>query len=993
MTVGVHYTGVVFGLGALLLAVEVLLYYVRRVERRGLGYAGYTLIIVGYILYLYSFIVQDYSLKPVYETSAPGLTLLHRIGASWATGGGSLVVYTVIVALIALTHRITARNSSYNLALILGYNILTISGFILSLLLGGFDRLEFKADYGLGLNPVLKSIWLLPHPLAVFTAYALITASAVSVLAGRVRASDILAKVGWIFITLGNLMGGYWAYETLGWGGYWAWDPVETATLVPWLFLTAYFHVKPLSESVAKATIMMSASSVYLAMAVTRTGLSPLHSFAEPRTIAVILLLIGMILFLYRADVYLRGSLEELYIKTISKPKQYSLGLLLSYTALLVASIAVYVSLLIPVLMTSIGMDGGRYVLQGDNAVRALYPILYPSLILLLSGITLCTLALRLSFREHIALVAGVTLTAVILAYLTYNGRIVWAPRSSIWTNTMISFALPYVALALASTAYMIVSHIPLRDVRQILLSTLHMSMALLVLGILLSGPYSYNPAYFTGEMRLKLGDEISVGDVRLKLVGYKYELVGEPVDVYTPYAGKSMIFKASGFTLLLLAAGFTDYIINATRGETLLKSMNILEELGGRSISGYHELRNVTVTFTVGDRTFKEEGVRVAVNLAQGYLNLLHLGSSTASINLTLTGSMTLNLKTQVGNLSTKGLTVEVVSSEPLKLTWPGGRIKFNITSLKIVHFNNLTLLDYNRTLTLTDFVALARGRVSINGEPHDIPLLFEDHAIASYAFFNQGGLFSDVWRIMVNTGVREYLANRTWVKSMVSSIAPEFHTAHVSLSGLLDLIVAPPIPRVLPEGVILTLEFEVADGGRSYPVELKMRFDVNGEIQGIKGLVPKPLIVGRGLTDVYLEVYPPYVRRYTWGVGVHELLAYYIHEVSKNMSMLEKLGLASLFASATVYSPGDPQALARMMLVNPHVLAYSTLELLDYMVNFNPQEDSLIKSEGLVVRAKIVPKVKLVWLSSILMVVAELLLILTPIIGTLRGRRLTSI
>jgi hypothetical protein len=124
-----------------------------------------------------------------------------------------------------------------------------------------------------------------------------------------------------------------------------------------------------------------------------------------------------------------------------------------------------------------------------------------------------------------------------------------------------------------------------------------------------------------------------------------------------------------------------------------------------------------------------------------------------------------------------------------------------------------------------------------------------------------------------------------------------------------------------------------------------------------------------------------------------VHELLAYYVHEVSKNMSMLEKLGLASLFASATVYSPGDPQALARMMLVNPHVLAYSTLELLDYMVNFNPQEDSLIKSEGLVVRAKIVPKVKLVWLSSILMVVAELLLILTPIIGTLRGRRLTSI
>ena len=979
--VSIHYTGILFGLGALLLTLEILTYYIKKVERRDLGYAGYIVIIASYVLYVYSFISQDYSLKPVYETSAPGLTLLQRIGASWATGGGSLVTYTAVVALIALIHRISTRHTSHGLMLTLGYNVLSISGFILSLLLGGFNKLEFEVEYGLGLNPLLKSIWLLPHPLTVFIAYALITTSAINILAGRSRASDILAKIGWIFITLGNLTGGYWAYETLGWGGYWAWDPVETATLTPWLLLTAYIHVKPLNERIAKATLMMSASSVYLAMAVTRTGFSPLHGFAEPRTLAVIILLVGIIVFLYKAYVDLRGSLEELYIRTLTKPRQYDLGLLIAYTALLISSIAIYVSLLIPVLMASIGLEGERYVLQGDSAVKALYPILYPSLILLLSGITLCTLTLKLSFREHLALITGITLIALILAYLTFNGKITWAPRSSIWSNIMISFALPYVTLALASTVYMILSHVLRKSIKQTLLSTIHMSMALLILGILLSGPYSYNPGYFTSEMKLKLGDEIKVGDIKLKLTGYTYELIGDPVDVYTPYAGKSLIFKAAGFTLLLLAAGFPDYIVNATLGETRLKLMNILDVLGARNTSGYHELDDVKVTFTTGGNVFEEGEAKVKMNLTSGYLNLLYLGGSLASLNLTLTGNITLNLKTPIEDLNIKTITIDAQSGRTLELLWLNERIKFNITSLKIIHFDSLTSSDDNTTITLTNFVALTRGWININGTTYEIPLLFEDQEVASYAFFNQGGLFSDIWRIMINTGVREYLTNRTWVKAMVSNVAPEFYTEHLSMSDLLDLMEALPIPKVLPEGATLILKFELIEDGKRYPVELKMRFDVNGEIQGIKGLVPKPLIISRGLTDVYFEIYPPYVKRYAWGLGVHELLAYYLHEVSKNLSMLEKLSLASLFVSTTIHSPRDPQALSRMMFINPHVLAYSTFELLDYIVNFNPQEESYIKSEGLVVQAKVIPRVKLVWISSILMVIAEILLLLTPI------------
>src|SRR3712207_274571 len=103
---------------------------------------------------------------------------------------------------------------------------------------------------GRGLNPQLHNVWMVIHPPTLFTGYGLLRVPFAFALAGLwrrdydgwVRLAMPWALAGWGVLGLALTMGGYWAYESLGWGGYWGWDPVENASLVPWLVGTALVH-------------------------------------------------------------------------------------------------------------------------------------------------------------------------------------------------------------------------------------------------------------------------------------------------------------------------------------------------------------------------------------------------------------------------------------------------------------------------------------------------------------------------------------------------------------------------------------------------------------------------------------------------------------------------------------------------------------------------------------------------------------------------------
>ncbi len=157
---------------------------------------------------------------------------------------------------------------------------------------------------GRGLNPLLQNFWMAIHPLVVFLGYALVTipyaASLVSLVYkfDWVKYSLIYLRLSWIFLGLGIIVGGVWAYEVLGWGGFWAWDPVETASLIAWLFLTACLHIVKRGDAFAKISVAISMLFVIFATFVTRSGLwQSVHAFGEnPYNLLLVTSMINVIL-------------------------------------------------------------------------------------------------------------------------------------------------------------------------------------------------------------------------------------------------------------------------------------------------------------------------------------------------------------------------------------------------------------------------------------------------------------------------------------------------------------------------------------------------------------------------------------------------------------------------------------------------------------------------------------------------------------------------
>ncbi len=973
-----HYTGWIALAAIAVVLLEAVFIVAKRARPPKWGVAGYVAVIASWLIYVRAYVVQDYTLEPVYESSSPGLPLVYKIASSWATGGGSLVLFTAVLAIIALAHRLNyRRRGGLEPRLIVGYNVAIVVAYILAWLNGGYGRLELGAEAGLGLNPLLKSPWIYPHPLATFVGYAFIVMSALSLWAGHERAALNLAKAGWIGISLGMLIGGYWAYETLGWGGYWAWDPVETAELVPWLVLTAYFHARLLGKRLSYTSLMLSAGAVFLAIYVTRAGLSPLHGFATPRTAISVITIGALLVFFAEAIRRSRGIMEELSSITRSL---FRLGLGLTFLSLLVMFVATFVGLFIPAVANLAGRSGVELVPQGDDAVRIYYPILYPALLVLLASIPLCTLAGRIGLNEYRALLIGLIATSAVLGYLTYQGRIVWAPRSSLATNMMISVALPFVASAIVSSLTALAMDIASRLGLRAGISLLHAAMAITILGVMLSGPFSYNTAYFT-ETRLKAGDELRVGDVTVRIAGYEYEMHGGLIDAYTPYR-RSLIYQAASMALLLLGSGFDEALKNATRGMEYLQETGILplvEKYGeqGIPVNGTLTLEGVNVTITDDSSGFEANYTGVSINVTSITIHpRLTSAAEGAAFMVSLSGDVSL-YPINVGNDTELSPLTRITVSvpEPAILRFEGGKLVvegFNVSFFSVGGGGHSFPTLHNGTLIGINVALNVEGVLDINGTSYETPLTIAREDVGMYVLFHQRAELKELWEILVRDGLLEYLSDPMFVRNLTEKIVPGFYDATISMEQVFASLGEVPIPRLIPEGARMKLTVEVIRGGETYTKTLEIRFEANGEIQGIKGLVPKPLIISVGAENVYIEVYPPYVTKYRWGAGAHELMIYYLSQLFKNATVEERLALAAVFAAANVYNPNNPRALAQMVHTEPARLTFYMFELYDMAYNFDPA-NSTIATQGITVRIKEIPYINVFWFGAVLMTVAE--------------------
>ncbi len=280
----------------------------------------------------------DLSVLLVAENSHSAKPWLYKVAGAWGNHEGSMLLWVTILGVAGAALAIFARRiDERTLTAALGAQGALALGFFAFLLFSSnpFARLDPPALEGRGLNPLLQDPGLVFHPPTLYLGYvglsvafslavgALITGRVDSTLAKAMRPWVLGA---WIMLTLGITAGSYWAYYELGWGGWWFWDPVENASLMPWLAATALLHsvnVLAARDSLRAWTVMLAMVAFSMSMVGTflvRSGvLTSVHAFAvDPRRGSFLLVLLALyvgaafVLFALRSGKLAEGPEFEL---------------------------------------------------------------------------------------------------------------------------------------------------------------------------------------------------------------------------------------------------------------------------------------------------------------------------------------------------------------------------------------------------------------------------------------------------------------------------------------------------------------------------------------------------------------------------------------------------------------------------------------------------------------------------------------------------------
>ena len=272
-------------------------------------YGVWAMLTVTSLAIIASFLGNEYRYKYVAGYSNRDLAFFYKVTGLWAGQTGSLVFWALLLALFAsiVVWQNRSRNREF-MPYVVG-TLLVVLAFFLTVVVSvsnPFEQLAFIPADGRGLNPQLQNYWMTIHPPALylgFTAFTVPFAFAVSaLLSGRLDTRWITTTrrwtlLAWFFLTCGIIFGMMWAYVELGWGGYWFWDPVENASLLPWLTGTAFLHSVMIQEKrgmlkiwnilLILSTFLLSIFATFL----TRSGLiESVHSFAQNLEIAYIFL-------------------------------------------------------------------------------------------------------------------------------------------------------------------------------------------------------------------------------------------------------------------------------------------------------------------------------------------------------------------------------------------------------------------------------------------------------------------------------------------------------------------------------------------------------------------------------------------------------------------------------------------------------------------------------------------------------------------------------
>jgi cytochrome c-type biogenesis protein CcmF len=296
------------------------------------------LTLVSFAMLLVVFARSDMSVALVFENSHSAKPFIYKVAGTWGNHEGSMLLWVTVLSVAgAFFALLSRRTSERTLVAALGAQAALALGFYAFLLIASnpFARLFPAPPDGQGLNPLLQDPGLAFHPPTLYLGYVGLSV-AFSLAVGALLTNEVDARLAramrpwvlgaWVLLTLGITAGSYWAYYELGWGGYWFWDPVENASLMPWLAATALLHsinVLAARGALKAWTMMLAVIAFSMSMVGTflvRSGiLTSVHAFAidpERGTFLLALLAIyvgaAFTLFALRGGTLKEGAAFEL---------------------------------------------------------------------------------------------------------------------------------------------------------------------------------------------------------------------------------------------------------------------------------------------------------------------------------------------------------------------------------------------------------------------------------------------------------------------------------------------------------------------------------------------------------------------------------------------------------------------------------------------------------------------------------------------------------
>ncbi len=432
------------------------------------------LVVAAYFRLTMAFINDLFMLAEVYYYSSSGLDIAYKLGGPWIGSSGSMLFIAFLFSIAYLIYRVHGDEEKFHIAAYRILDIILISLLVITILKSPFELLPVRPPDGAGLNPLLQTFWVLVHPPIVFMGYVFVFFACAFTLAGmecgerRLNLNVIYAA--WLFLALGIALGGWWSYEVLGWGGYWAWDPVETASLLPWLALSAYFHLPggTRKDQMKEFTLIITFFMVIFATALTRGGLlESVHAFGEsPVGPALLVFALGIVIYFF----YLAFRTgKPVYVPEVDITSLRSISIFGAFWSLMFLMIICFMGDLAPIIGGALG--GAQMTTTPEFYNRWCYPFT----LAFVAALTGCSMNVKV--RHYAFLILSLLVTGVVLVILR-------VPTP----NWMANFGLPLLFAAGFALIYQLVS--AFRTSRRWYIcgrALLHIALIIILIGVFIS--------------------------------------------------------------------------------------------------------------------------------------------------------------------------------------------------------------------------------------------------------------------------------------------------------------------------------------------------------------------------------------------------------------------------------------------------------------------------------------------------------------------------